>query len=257
MKIITLLSDWNAKDHYLASVKGKIYSLCPDCRIVDISHNIKTYSVKEAAFVLRDAYPHFPEGTIHIVSVLSEESGDRVHHLVKAGGQYFIGADNGLFSLVFGDEMEVYEIDLPMDSFYHSFSTLNRFVPLAIKILQQNSIDKLAIKTDKWVKKYWLSPLSDRDSITGHIQYIDVYENLIVNISKELFDKVGNARKFKIFVRNYTLDALASSYPDAPEGELVAFFNSSEWLEIAINQGNAGGLLGLKINDIIRVEFYL
>ena len=69
MPIITLTSDWGTKDHYLASVKGAILKQIPDARIIDISHHITPHNLTEAAFILRNAYRDFPEGTVHIVGI--------------------------------------------------------------------------------------------------------------------------------------------------------------------------------------------
>jgi len=71
MPIITLTSDWGLKDHYMASVKGAIIKKLPDAQIIDISHNIPPFDTEQAAFVIRNAYPDFPEGTIHIIGIIS------------------------------------------------------------------------------------------------------------------------------------------------------------------------------------------
>ena len=101
MPIITLTSDWGTKDHYLASVKGVILKQIPEARIVDISHNISPHNLTEAAFIIRNCYHDFPEGTIHIIGVSTIESEHTPHTIICTEGQYFIGADNGIFSLIF------------------------------------------------------------------------------------------------------------------------------------------------------------
>ena len=94
--IITLTTDWGLRDHYAGVVKGAILSRLPDARIVDISHIIQPYNVKQASFILRNAFTSFPAGTIHIVGINTEESDQTPHIALEYDGHYFIGTDNGI-----------------------------------------------------------------------------------------------------------------------------------------------------------------
>src|SRR5512133_2364165 len=100
MAIITLTSDWGLRDHYTGSVKGAILRQLPDAVIVDISHSIQPHNLNQAAFIVRNSYRNFPEGTIHIIGVIEEASIESPHTLVVHDGHYFIGADNGIFSMI-------------------------------------------------------------------------------------------------------------------------------------------------------------
>lgn len=97
MAIITLTSDWGLSDYYVGAVKGVIYSYCPQAVIVDITHNITPFDLKNAGFIVKNCYKNFPEGTIHILGIDTEESDEFSHIVVKADGHYFIGCDNGIF----------------------------------------------------------------------------------------------------------------------------------------------------------------
>ena len=103
MAIITLTSDLGSKDSYLASVKGSIYRQLESATIVDITNDITPFNIQEAAYVLRNCFKDFPHGTIHIISVDDELSLKNEHLAVKADGHYFIGSDNGLFSLLLSE----------------------------------------------------------------------------------------------------------------------------------------------------------
>ncbi len=256
MKLISLLTDWNDRGYYLAMVKARLFSLCPDCSVLDISHSIEPFNIMQAAFVLRETYSSFPEGSVHIVGVLAEETGQTSHIVVRAHNQYFIGADTGLFSLVFAeDEMEVFELDIPADSFQPTFPTYHRFLQAAVSLAEGRAIEDIAVKTETWKKKFWLLPVVKEDSIQGHVQYIDNYENLIVNIDRSLFERVGKGREFMVNLRGNKVSRLSGQYSAVPVGEIAMFFNISGFLEIAINQGNAASLLGFSVNDIVRIEF--
>ena len=83
--------------------------------------------------------------------------------------------------------------------------------------------------------------------IEGQIIFIDNFENVIVNITKEDFETQRKGRSFKIvFKRDEVIDRISDTYADVPEGEKLALFNSAAYLEIGINKGNAAGLFGLQ-----------
>jgi S-adenosyl-L-methionine hydrolase (adenosine-forming) len=257
MPIITLTSDWGLKDHYAGAVKGTILSRMPDITIVDISHLIPPFDSEQAAFVIRNAYPNFPAGTIHIVGVNTEESDKCPHTIVEYKGHYFIGTDNGVFSLILdGPPDKIVEILVPQDTDYFTFSTRDRFVKCAIHIAKGGRIEELGDVKTKISEKILLKPVKDPDVIKGHVMYIDTYENVITNITEQDFNEHRNGRKFSIMFRSYEIKKISRSYQDVPVGEIMALFDSNRHLEIAMNQGNAAGLLGLKCKDMIRVEFF-
>ena len=100
MSIITLITDFGTKDHFVAKIKGTIISELPQAGIVDISHQISPFNIMEAAYVIENSYQHFPEKTIHIIGVDSENTPECSHIVVKLNDQYFICADNGIMSIV-------------------------------------------------------------------------------------------------------------------------------------------------------------
>jgi hypothetical protein len=94
--------------------------------------------------------------------------------------------------------------------------------------------------------------------IIGSIIYIDSYNNAITNISKKLFDRVGNGRKFEIYVQsNYNkVNFISKGYNEVDLGELLALFNSANLLEFAIRNGYAAELLSLNVGGSVRVKFF-
>jgi S-adenosylmethionine hydrolase len=92
-----------------------------------------------------------------------------------------------------------------------------------------------------------LRPIFGNDYIEGQIIFIDNFENVIVNIHQDEFEQQRKGRSFKIvFKRDEVIDKISETYADVNEGEKLAMFNSAGYLEIAINKGNAAGLLGLQ-----------
>jgi len=257
MPVITLTSDWGTKDHYLASVKGAILKQIPEARIIDISHHIPPHNLTQAAFIIRNCYHDFPEGTIHIIGISTEESEATPHTIVVAAGQYFIGADNGIFSLIFDDPPEkIIEIGLMQDSEFFTFSSRDRFVKTAAEICKGEDVSTLGHLREGLVDKILFAPVVEQDVIKGMVIYVDNYKNVITNITSKKFKEVGRNRKFTIAFRGEEIHHVSESYSDVPVGELLALFNCNGQMEIAMNSGKAGSLLGLHPDTPIRVEFH-
>lgn len=257
MPIITLTSDWGLKDHYLASVKGAFLRSIPDITLIDISHDIPPFDLNQASFILKNAYKNFPEGTIHIVGVNTEASIDMPHVLIKHNGHYFIGADNGIFALMFDENPEmIIELDIIQTSNRFSFPTKDVFVQAAMHLLEGNSIEHLGEKREALTNKMSFKPVVESNLIKGKVIYVDAYQNVITNITEKLFNDIVKGRKFKILLRagNYEINTICQSYLDVSEGELLALFDSEDHLEIAISKGKASSLLGLGIDDVVRIE---
>jgi S-adenosyl-L-methionine hydrolase (adenosine-forming) len=257
MPIITLTSDWGLKDHYLGAVKGAIYKQIPGAHIVDISHGIPAFDLNQAAFIIRNFYRNFPEGTIHILAINTEASIESPHTLVFHEGHYFIGADNGIFSLIFdGKPDKVIELEVLQDSDYFTFSSRDVFVKVAGMIVQGKPIEELGTPKKSLVKKISFSPVIDGNMIKGKVIYIDNYDNVFTNITETFFRSVIRNKKFVIMFRSasYRITTISKSYKDVVEGEMLALFSTSGHLEIAINQGKASSLLGLRIDQPVLIE---
>src|SRR6185503_14426258 len=104
MPSITLTTDFGLGDHYAGVLKGVILGICPNARIVDITHECGAYDISEAAFTIWEAYRYFPPKTAHVVVVDPGVGTMRRPILVEAAGQYFIGPDNGVFAHIFAQE---------------------------------------------------------------------------------------------------------------------------------------------------------
>ncbi|MEI6456492.1 MAG: SAM-dependent chlorinase/fluorinase [bacterium] len=257
MAIITLTSDWGLKDHYIGAVKGAIMRQLPDAVIVDITHSIAPFDLNQAAFIVRNFYRDFPEGSIHIIGVNTEAAIETPHTLVHHKGHYFIGADNGIFSLIFDEMPEtIIELDVIQDSSYFTFPTRDVFAKVACHIASGNALAELGNPKKKIVQKMAFQPVIQGDLIKGKVIYIDNYENVFTNITEELFRSAVKNRKFSITFRSpsYRITTISKSYQDVIEGEMLAIFSATGLLEIAINKGKASSLLGLYMDQGVNVE---
>jgi len=257
MAIITLTSDWGLKDHYIGAVKGAIMRQLPGVTIVDICHTIPAFDLNQAAFIIRNFYHNFPEGTIHIIGVNTEAGIETPHTLIKHKGHFFIGADNGIFSLIFDEPPEmIIELDVIQDSNYFTFPTRDVFAKVACHIAAGKPLEELGRIKTKIMRKMAFQPVIQGDLIKGKVIYVDNYENVFTNITESLFRSTVKNRKFAITFRSpsYRITSISKSYQDVSEGEMLAIFSASGHLEIAINKGKASSLLGLKMDQSITVE---
>jgi S-adenosylmethionine hydrolase len=265
MAIITLTTDMGLKDHYVAAVKGAILRQHAEALIVDISHLITPFNNAQAAFVLRNAYPEFPRGTIHIIGVNPDTDGGQTPHLVvRHDGHFFVGADNGIFSLLFdGMPHEAFELTMMLDDDHLTFPTKSVFVKAACHIARGGTPDVIGRKVVRIREQIGFQPAVDPNSIRGKVLHIDSYGNLITNVRKQLFNEVGKGRTFRIGFGRFKDDItrLDGTYGDVPQGERVAFFGANGLLQIAVNkgaEGSGGGaarLFGVHEGDAVRVEY--
>ncbi len=256
MAIITLTSDWGETDYYVASVKGRLLSLMPDIRIVDISHHIALYDASHAAFVVKYAYPSFPEGTIHLIGVNSIAGIDSPHTVIKHEGHYFIGADNGILSLVCeGKPDEIAEIEIPSETKYFTFPSRDVFPRVAAVILSGKSIKDLGTPKKELRTLMPFEPIVTDNRITGKIIHLDHYGNAITNITEKLFRSFVKGKPFEISLKSYPegITEVSGSYDDVMEGEKLALFGSTGLLQIALNRGAGKELLGLRYDNSVMV----
>ncbi len=257
MAIITLTTDLGDKDIYQAALKGNIYKLMPSVNIVDITHSVASFNIQQAAFIIKNSFHYFPEDTVHLIGV------DTVFHdytryiAVRYQGHYFVGADNGIFSLIFNEPPEqMVEITLMQDLKFLHFPLADLYVKAACHLARGGHLNQIGIPVQGVERKMDLQPVIERNLIKGMVIYIDTFQNAVTNITKDFFNRVQQGRRFTLyFKRNETITQLSWHYNEVPEGEKLCLFGISDHLEIAINKGNASGLLGLGLGDSVIIDF--
>ncbi|HHB80037.1 MAG TPA: hypothetical protein ENK85_12460 [Saprospiraceae bacterium] len=253
MRLITLITDFGLKDYYASTLKGRLYSASLEIAFIDVTHQVAPFDITEAAFNLRNAWFHFPKGTIHIVNVVSGDEGQINWVAIQHEGHYFLLPDNGIFSLAFPEKKNI-------TGFVLSSSENTPFAVLkdAVKyILDGRAFMEIGIPTNQLVERLSLQPVTGPGYLRGEVIHVDHYGNVITNITKELFDAVGQGRPCKVYFRKLDpIEQISSSYSDQPLGENVCLFNASGLLEVAINMGNAAELYGLEKDSSIQVDFY-
>ena len=256
MAIITLTTDFGLKDHYVGSVKGAILKQLSTASIIDISHQIEKFNIQDAAFILKETYPDFPKSTIHIIGLLTEFRNTGGYVAVENNGHFFIGADNGIFSLLFEETPEKI-IEIPVDPKQNlSFPVRDIFVPFACMLANEVNIETIGKPKQNLLQRLPFRATSIGNIIRGSIVFVDSYGNVITNIDRKLFEQIGKGQKFIIeLARSNQIERLSSEYNEVAEGEILALFNSSNHLEIAMRNGKISSMLNLKLNDSITIRF--
>ena len=275
MSIITLTTDFGNKDYFVSSVKGAILSEVKNAMIIDISNEIQPYNHSEAAYILKNAYKNFPKGTIHIVGVESELTPENRHIAMVFEGHYFIGSDNGIFSMIKDDlkAEKIVEINIH-EKESSSFSVLDVFVKVAAHISRMGKLEVIG-KTIKSIKQMTnINPVVNNkaNQILGSVIYIDNYGNVVTNINRKFFNEIRKSRDYKIFARTVKFENIYENYSGAidfsnpkekreEDGKKIAIFNSANHLELGIYKsnpktyGSAASLFGLDYRDPITVKF--
>lgn len=245
MALITITSDLGTRDFYAAALKGAIISHCDYQPVVDVTHNIKPFNIKEAAFVVRNAYRYFPKGTIHIVHVNSGEGNGKLL-LAQQDGHYFLTFDNGILSLLFERlPHEIYQVndELLEGSSLMYEDAIAKVIELLLKEYRPSDFAHLTTET---VNYRLLQPVTKTGNIRGTVIYIDHFGNAVTNINRQMFAEFIGEKNYTVLTNSATTRSISQHYNDVEEGEVVCFFNSSGLLEVAINKGKAENLLGLK-----------
>ena len=258
MAIITLTTDLGYKDFYQAALKGSILNTLPNVNIIDITHEIEAFNISRAAFILKNSFYYFPVGTVHLIGIDTVYSESNKYLAIKYRDHFFVGSDNGIFSLIFEEEpQEIVEINIMQDLKFLHFPLADIFVKAACHLASGKPLKAIGIATDEIEQRMNLHPVIEKNQIKGSVIFVDSFENVVTNVTKEIFTKVQNGRNFTLFFkRNESINQLSWHYNEVPEGEKLCLFGISNHLEIAINKANASGLLGLHNGDIIRIEFH-
>ena len=275
MSIITLITDFGNKDHFVAKIKGYIYSNFDKALIIDISNDVSPFNIMEAAYILENAYKSFPEKSVHIIDVDSEKTMEKKHIVVCLDNHFFISADNGVLSILAQkiNPEKIFEITID-DEFDKIDSSTKIFSKVACHLAKGGKPELIGKKITliKSVKN--LKPFINEDltQIISSVIYIDNFGNVITNLKKNLFEEIRKGRQFEISVRNYKFKKIYKKYTDIvnyeidinqrnDEGKGMVVFNSNELLQISIyrsnpqNVGTAASLMGLKIYDSVTVSF--
>ena len=258
--LITLTTDFGLSDQFAGVMKGVIAGIAPSARVIDISHDIPVYNVTEAAFVIAEAWPYFPKGTIHVVVVDPGVRSSRRPVLAQAGGHFFIGPDNGVFSMVF--DAAPHKVRVISNAKFmraeisRTFHGRDVFAPAAAHLAKGVKPACFGKLITDYVRVWTTKPMpSGRNKWRGTILKLDRFGNLITNFAAKEFEGI-KTRPFEVRVGTKKIHRLALNYAETEAGEIFAIIGSSGYLEIAANQSSAAGLVGCSAGAPVELDLY-
>lgn len=259
MPVITLTTDFGSL--YPASLKAAILQINETANIIDITHSIPHADIRAGAFALYSVVNHFPAGTVHVAVVDPGVGTNRRAIAIRAGGQYFVGPDNGLLIPAARKvgEIEVYEIT--NTKLFHDVSSTfhgrDIFAPVGAHLLGTSpkgfvQIEDVGKKIDDFIELDIEKVEVTEDAISGEVVFIDDFGNIITNIPKDvILDKTDFGAKLSIFGSEIPL---LQTYGMIEDGDALAIIGSHDFLEISINCGNAAKTFKVKNGDKVDVK---
>ena len=251
---ITLLSDFGVQDVYVGVMKGVIAQINPGLQVIDLTHQIPPQNIAAGRFCLMSAYSYFPSDTVHVAVVDPGVGSQRRGVAVKFAGGYLVGPDNGLLSGVLSLSPAQAAVELTNPDYWRSphpsstFHGRDIFAPAGAHLASGVPLEQLGNLIDPNSLVQLSLPCQQTEAeISGCIQYIDTFGNLITNIPAAAVKGTWSVKVKDIFIPS------GHTYSDRQVGELIALGGSHGWVEIAVNGGSAQSRLQLDWGDSIAV----
>ncbi len=246
MPFITIASDIGQNDFLVAAIKGQLLTCNPANNILDITHQLSTKNLIQAAYICNSAYPYFPPHTYHLVLVNLYQQTPQRFLIAKYNEGYIACPDNGILPLLANDSNNDI-IEMPIGNDKTLLSITQSIAMIFTRLSDGDSLLSIGNKAEDIQQLNPLPESNNPNKLEAHIIFIDKYENVVVNLTRKAFEERRNGRQFQIIIkRNDIIDTISESYASVTEGEKLAWFNSAGYLEIGMNKGNMASLFGLK-----------
>jgi len=244
LPVLTFLSDFGADSHYLASFRGAIYQADIKLPFVEITSRIEPFDIVEAAYLSTMVYKDFASGSIHILATNVVATSFDGHLAAEYNGHYFLAPDNGILSLIFGEEFTDYYL-IPTESYEQKIQ--NVYLPLIKQLEQGKKLHEIAAKAKFINTKIRIVPVRDNEEFRGTILFVDHFGNAYTNIHKSEFDQFAGEGKFKINLsRHSSVSVVSDNFSDVREGDPLCYFSDHGYLVVAIKKSSAERLLNLR-----------
>jgi S-adenosylmethionine hydrolase len=261
--IITITTDFGGRDHFVGAMKGVILTINPEANLLDISHDVASYSVVDGAFTIAQAYQYFPSETVHLVVVDPGVGGERRPILVQAGRHYFVGPDNGVFSFIYEREERITVRHITASHYFlqpvsRTFHGRDVFAPIAAWLTKGIDPSNIGEPISDYRRFANLNPRIESEyRAHGIVLKADKFGNLITNFSIAHFPQfvLPQAPVFRIEINGQQLTRLHKSFDEGAPGEIFAMVGSSGYLEIVCNGAPASRSLKAASGDEIVLSF--
>ncbi|GAB4335033.1 MAG: hypothetical protein Kow0037_14250 [Calditrichia bacterium] len=255
-RVITLLTDFGTQDGYVGAMKGILIKHAPAATIVDISHDIQPYNIRQAAFAILNYANHFPEGTVHVVVVDPGVGTERRGIVLQCNNRFFIGPDNGVFSyILFEEDLQVLQIleSRLGHSVSSSFHGRDVFAPVAAMLANGEDINPITTPVKDPVSFFEPCELINDHEMELTVVHIDHFGNVIFNFSRADWKKLNWSNNLRLKLERGFIQGLHNTFGEVPEGGVLLMWDSSDFLQLAQNKGNAAKLLNIQVGQKFRL----
>ncbi len=255
--IVTLTTDFGLSDPYVGMMKGVILGIAPHALVIDLTHEVRPQNVEQAAFLLGGCLGSFPPGAIHLVVVDPEVGGKRRAIAVAGSRAMYVAPDNGVLTraMALDPPRRIVEIRtaayrLPRVS--HTFHGRDIFAPAAAHLAAGVPLEELGPSVRDPVKLNLSPPVRRPDgAAAGRVCHVDRFGNCVTDIPGE-WARTGC--EWNLEVRDRTLVPLRDSYASVPAGNALAVIGGTGYIEVAIRNGSAAAVLGIRIGDKVLLQ---
>ncbi len=253
--VITLLSDWHLRDPYVAMLKGSLLQTLPNAQIIDITHYVDKFNILQTALLMKSCYSAFPDGSIHLILTNMSLNSTFSPVMLNHNGHYFIGEDNGVFHLMFGQEVALKGLQLSDNK----ENTLSQIIQW-LQLITTDSLNKNNTQTYLNFKRMFVQEseyISENQQIEGNIVYIDAFNNAITDIPVKMFEEKGQQRPFTATIHSkgvWKMNRYFQHYESADD-EMYLCSNALGFLEVASYQADVAILADLEPGDKIIIQF--
>jgi S-adenosyl-L-methionine hydrolase (adenosine-forming) len=237
-RLVTLLTDFGTADGYVGEMKGVLATLAPQIPVVDIAHDVLPHDVEGARLALARYWRRFPEGTVHLVVIDPGVGAARRAMAMESEGRLLVGPDNGVLSpALLHAHARCVSLAIPVSA-APTFHGRDVFAPAAAQLALGASLETLGAELrDPIVRRTPEATRRDDGAVQGEVITVDRFGNAVTNLLA--------LRGGQVEIEGLTLP-VRRTYSDATSGEPVALVGSSGLVEIAVRDGSAATVLGLR-----------
>jgi S-adenosylmethionine hydrolase len=259
VRLLTFLSDFGGGSPYPAAMKAAAAALC-DAFLVDISHDVPPGGIREGAYLLWSVAPACGPGTVHCAVVDPGVGTARRALAIVAGGQTFVGPDNGVLLPAARrlGHPAVYHLTEarfwrhPVSATFHGRDV---FAPAAAHLASGTALAAVGVPADTYVDLTFPTGRRDGASLVGEVLWIDRFGNLVTSIPGALLEGMPAGSRVSIETTSAGLAAATGrAFADVQPGQVVVLVGSDGMVEIAVNRGSAGARLAAVPGMAVRVR---
>jgi len=257
--IITLTTDFGLQDGHVGAMKGVMHCIAPAARLVDISHHIPPQDIQHGGFVVVTAYAFWPPDTVHLIVIDPGVGSERRAVAVETTRGTFVAPDNGVLSYVLARERVLRAVSLTNPLYWHHpvspvFHGRDIFGPAAAYLATGVDLTALGQSLTEGELVRLPAPMPERHAdghITAHVQHIDAFGNCTTDVPG---DWVRARTHWQVTVGDHVIDEIGRTFSDVSAGSVVALVDSTDFVAIAVRNGDAAEALSLSIGSVVTLS---